>query len=107
MAEPNLGAYLEPQKICALVSLKMAQKHNPDTLNHVLDTTEVVIKWWMAQPLGDHPSLPKAITWLQTLNKQVCNCRDHATLLHITLMVVQDNVRHMWASCHAGGKTFA
>ncbi len=78
--EPNLGAYLEPKKICALVSLKMAQKHSPDTLNHVLDTAEVVLRWWMAQPGGDHPSLPKAITWLQTLNKQVG--RDHATHPH-------------------------
>lgn len=71
VAKPNLGAYLEPGRICALVSLKMAQKHSSDTLNHVLDTAEMVMRWWMAQSGGDHPSLPKAITWLQTLNKQV------------------------------------
>ncbi len=96
VAEPNLGAYLEPEKICALVSLKMAQKHSPDTLNHVLDTTEVVLKWWMAQPGGDHPSLPKAITWLQTLNKQVG--RVHATHHTHGSTPAQDKVRQ-GASC--------
>ncbi len=77
-------------------SLKMAQQHSPDTLNHVLDTAEVVLRWWMAQPRGDHPSLPKAITWLQTLNKQVG--RDHATHHTHGSTLTQDNVRQ-GASC--------
>ena len=54
-----------------MINMKLAQKHSTDTLNHVLDTAIIVVRWLKAQPGGDHSSLPQAITWLQTLCTQV------------------------------------
>ena len=71
VAQPNLGEYLQPQKICEYISMKIAKEHSPDTIDHVLDTAQLVVRWWMSQPGGQHSSLTSGIAWLQNLSKQV------------------------------------
>ena len=71
MASPNLEEYLDPLKVCGYINMKLALQHSPHTINSVLDTAEMVLKWFISLPLGGDPSLPQAITWMLTLNTQV------------------------------------
>ena len=71
VAKPNLEHYLDPMKVLDYINMKVALQQSPHTINSVLDTAVVVLKWFMSLPLGGDPSLPKAITWMLTLSSQV------------------------------------
>ena len=71
VAEPDLGMYLDPLKICDLVSMKMASNQSPETISLALETAVLVCKWCMSQEGADASSLSQAITWLNTLSTQV------------------------------------
>ena len=71
VAQPDLTTYLHPLLICDFISLKIAQKHSPGTINGVLDTAVMVVRWLSGEPNADVQSLGQAITWLHTLNTQV------------------------------------
>ena len=88
VAQPNMGEYLHPQRICEYISMKIAKEQSPDTIDHVLDTAQLVIRWWMAQPGGHHASLPRGITWLQTLSKQVSLMFEWCYHFHVLLTFV-------------------
>ena len=70
---PNLEHYLDPTRVLDYINMKVALQQSPHTINNVLDTAVMVLKWLMSLPLGGDPSLPKAITWMLTLSKQVHN----------------------------------
>lgn len=71
VAQPCLKAYLDPLKVCDYISMKVALEHSRHTINSVLDTAVMVLKWFTSLPLGQDPSLPQAIKWLMTLSTQV------------------------------------
>ena len=101
VAQPNMGEYLHPQRMCEYINMKIATEQSPDTIDHVLDTAQLVIRWWMAQPGGHHASLPRGITWLQTLSKQVglmlsqvsCCHKSHVLLTLMWIRAVFDACR--------------
>ena len=71
VAMPNLEDYLDPLKVCDYINMKVALEQSTHTINNVLDTTVMVLKWFISLPLGGDPSLPQAITWMHTLSTQV------------------------------------
>ena len=49
----------------------MFHRQSPHTINSVVDTAVMVLKWSISLPLGGDPSPPQAVTWMLTLNTQV------------------------------------
>ena len=81
MAQPSLLHYLDLDRMANYISLKVAMQQSPHTMDNVLDTTQLVIHWCMAQPGGSHPSIQKATSWMQTLSKQVRTLQQRCTTL--------------------------
>lgn len=92
---------MQPKKILDYINMKIAKQQSPDTIDQVLDTAQVVLRWWMTQPGGDHGSLPKGIAWVQNLSKQVgdSTCPNS--------MSVCDCPPQLSPMFHAGGQVFA
>ena len=89
MAEPTLLEFLDLDKLCNILNLKVAQRHSPNTIDTFLDTAKLVILWLNSDKhLGGHPSLLKAKRWCQIMALQVSPHLAHSQQLLLSLSTI-------------------
>ena len=97
VARPSLLDYLDLDKMCNYLNMHVAQQHSPKTVDTLLGTAQLVIKWWISmEGDGAHHSLAKALQWLKTMNIQVSSVECLCNEWHVGL---GPNQHWNWPEC--------